>query len=143
MKYLTLIALSLIPAFSFAQGLIAVEKMNLNGALHAIGSGDYQQFLKFGSSELKKKITKSEFEKLNRRLQARIVEGYTIKVIGSQRWAEANVITHFIEIQFRSPEHENYETMLLELITTPSGKKSFGSNEIGDIIDIRIRKPNQ
>ncbi len=141
MKFITYIVLALIPIFSQADDLLAVERMNLNGALHAIGVGNYDQFLKFGTTELKKSITKSDFEQLHQKMEHKIVEGYTTKLIGSQKWNDRNLMTHFFMIQFRTPNHESYSTMLLELRTIPLGKKTEAP--LGKIIDITITEPEE
>jgi hypothetical protein len=141
MKFITYIALVLIPIFSYADDLLAVEEMNLNGALHAIGAGNYDQFLKFGTAELKKNITKSDFDQLHQNVKSKIIEGYATKLIGSQKWNDKDLMTHFIMIQFRTPKHEDYSTMLLELKTIPPGKKT--GEPLGKIIDITITEPTE
>lgn len=145
MKIISLILFSLLPVFAYGEiELKGVEEMNLNGALHAISTGDYDQFLKFGSKDFSANVSKADFMKMHTQLRSKIQEGYTFRIIGNERWMEENLMTHFLIIQFRTPDHKDYDKMLVELLTVSSTPDKFSSSSrtkvsTGQFVDLTFR----
>lgn len=145
MKITTLLLLGILPLFAHGEIVLkGDEQMNLSGALQAISTGDYEQFLKFGTKDFGTNISKADFAEMRNKLKSKIQEGYTYRVIGNERWIEDNLMTHFLIIQFRSPDHKEYDRMLVELITVNSTPDKFSSSRkvkasTGQFVDITFR----